>query len=296
MKSHILLFCLLFSFLSCTDKNISGNDKISASQVDTLIYSSRGFNAGHKLKLTSNNNFVDEEYWASCFGGGGLRKVSGTYVTKNGKTVLNPENVDYIEHPSFEDDTIKRSNFSYNSDSLKIKTEYFLIEWRRNKYFLAETEIEIPEFENLPTPKYENDFIRFAQYFNSESRRFKFDGFLYFDNENTCDSLNPKFDYKQIPEKWRKYFLYKPIATEIIKLLNVERVKDKYSDGFYCQVELNKGEKDSVYTGLYFKNKRSRLTIFIDSTSKNKSYTTIYMSKDKNPKNLIGTELRTRWE
>ncbi|GHC65198.1 hypothetical protein [Ulvibacter litoralis] len=287
MRIYRLLICIIL--VSCSDKNNSASDNASDLQVDTLTFTSRGFNSGHKLKLTSDNQFIDENYWASCFGGGGKQIVSGTYISENKKSILTPKTVEYIESPMLEGDTIlKKRIFNYNPDSLKIKTDYYLVEWRRNKYLLSEN--------TYPIIEDENDFIRFAQYFNSESRRFKFDGFLYIDNEHTCDSLNPNFDYKQIPKKWRKYFLDKPISIEINKLLKVERIKDEYADGFYCQVELNKGEKDSVFNGLYFKNKTSRLTLFIDSTSQNNSYVTVYMSKDKNPKSLIGIELRTRWE
>lgn len=281
--------------INCNNGNNYVAERNSNLKVDTLSFSSQGFNSGHKLKLTTDNHFVDENYWASCFGGGGEQKIYGTYISDNGKIILNPKTVHYIETPMFESDTLSEKRISeYNPDSLEIKTEFYLVEWRRNKYLLSES--QDPNYGMDSLYIVQNDFIRFAQYYNSESRRFKFDGFLYFDNEHTCDSLNPDFDYEQIPIKWRKYFLKKPVGTTIKRVVKTEVIKNEYSNGFYCQLELNKGTKDSIYNGLYFKNKTSRLTVFIDSVTQNKSYTTIFVSKKEEANELIGTELRTRWE
>lgn len=287
MKIYIVFISILV--ISCNNRNKSVAEKNSNLKVDTLSFSLRGFNSGHKLKLATDNQFIDEDYWAFCGGGGGAQKIYGTYKSENGKIILNPKTVHYIERPMFESDTLLEKWITeYNPDSLKIKTEYFLVEWRQNKYLLSE--------KLTPVIEKENDFIRFAQYFNSESRRFKFDGFLYIDEEDATDTINSDFDYNQIPSKWRKYFLYKPIAIEIKRVERLEKEKDDVADGYYCRVEINKGIKDSIYNGLYFKNKESDLTLFIDSTFQNKSYSTIYMFKDEKPNDLIGLELRTRWE
>lgn len=281
--------------IGCNNGNNYVAEQTSNLEVDTLSFSSRGFNSGHTLKLATDNNFIDENYWAGCLGGGGTQKIYGTYISDNGKIILNPRTVHYIETPMFENDTISEKTITeYNPDSLNIKTEYYLVEWRRNKYLLSES--MDPNYEMESSSLEQNDFIRFAQYYNSESRRFKFDGFLYFDNEHTCDSLNPDFDYEQIPVKWRMYFLKKPIVTTIKRVVKTEVIKDEYADGYYCQIELNKGTADSIYNGLYFKNRTSRLTLFIDSTTQKKSYTTIFVSKKAEANELIGTELRTRWE
>lgn len=281
--------------ISCNGRNNSVAKKNPHVKIDTLIFSSSGFNSGHKLKLATDNKFIDENFWASCLGGGGRQKIYGTYISDNGKIILNPKTVHYIETPMFESDTLSKISISeYNPDSLEIKTEYYLVEWRRNKYLLSESMDPNYEMDSLYIAQ--NDFIRFAQYYNSESRRFKFDDFLYFDNEHTCDSLNPDFDYEQIPIKWRKYFLKKPIVTTIKRVVKTEVIKDEYADGYYCQIELNKGTVDSIYNGLYFKNRTSRLTLFIDSTTEKKSYTTIFISEKSEANELIGTELRTRWE
>ena len=248
------------------------------------IFASRGFNSGHKLKLTSDNKFIDESYWAGCLGGGGIQKTFGSYQTDNGKTILKPDYIELSEYPIFDrDSSVQSITYKYNPDSLRIQTEYYLVEWRRNKYLLSESEIDIPE--------YEHDFIRFAQYFNSESRRFKFDGFLYRDNEHTCDSLNPDFDYNQIPKKWQKYFL-KHAITAKIKKMELVKVKDEYGGSLY-RAELNKGAKDSIYNGLYISTKN--IGLFIDSTFQNKSYTTIYLYENESPKDLIGTLVKTKW-
>lgn len=281
--------------ISCNNRNNSVTEKISSLKVDTLSFSSRGFNSAHQLKLTTDNQFIDENYWAGCLGGGGTQKIYGTYSTDNGKIILNPKTVHYIETPMFESDTLMEKRISkYNPDSLKIKTDFYLVEWRRNKYLLSES--MDPNYEMDSSYLEKNDFIRFAQYYNSESRRFKFDGFLYIENEQTSDSLNPDFDYEQIPVEWRKYFLKKPIVTEIKRIIKIEFIKLEYAEGFFCQIELNKGTEDGVYKGLYFRNKTSRLTLFIDSTAQNKSYSTIYVSKKENANELIGTEFRTKWE
>lgn len=286
MKIYIAFISILI--ISCNDGNNYVAEK-SNLKVDTLSFSSRGFNSGHKLKLATDNHFIDENYWAGCLGGGGRQKVYGTYISDNGKIILNPKTVHYIETSMFESDTHSEKRITeYNPDSLKIKTEYFLVEWRQNKYLLSET--------TNPIIEEENDFIRFAQYFNSESRRFKFDGFLYIDKEDNLDTLISNFDYNQIPSKWRKYFLDKPIVTEIKRAERLQKEKDDDVDGYYCRVEINKGIKDGIYNGLYFKNKDSKLTLFIDSTFQNKSYSTIYMFKDEKLNDLIGLELRTRWE
>lgn len=293
MKIYIAFISILI--ISCNGRNNSVAEKNSNVKVDTLVFSSRGFNSGHKLKLATDSKFIDENYWAGCLGGGGRQKIYGTYTSENGQINLNPETVHYIETPMFESDTLSEKRINeYNPDSLEIKTEYYLVEWQRNKYLLSES--LDPNYEMDSLYIVQNDFIRFAQYYNSESRRFKFDGFLYLDNEHTCDSLNPDFDYEQIPIKWRKYFLKKPIVTTIERVVKTEVIKDEYRDGFYCQIELNKGSVDNIYNGLYFRNRTSRLTLFVDSTAQNKSYTTIFVSKKEEANELIGTELRTKWE
>lgn len=285
MKAILIITFLSIVFTNCTDSNISNTDQGVNSIVDTLIFSSRGFNSGHNLKLMSDNQFIDENLWASCFGGGGKRKVLGSYNTQNGKTVLTPKIIEFTESPMLGlDAVIETKTYKYNPDSLRIQAEYYLVNWRRNKYLLSETDFDMPE--------YESDFVRFARYFNSESRRFKFDGFLYIENENTCDSLNPKFDYNQIPIKWQSYFLKLPIAAKIEEIKLIEK-EAKYGGGFY-QIKLNKGTNDKVFQGLYMTNNMN--DVYIDSVYQNKSYSTIYLNKNEKPYDLINSKVITKWE
>ncbi len=263
----------------------------SAQHIDTLTFTSKGFNSRHYIKLASDSTFVDEQRWASCLSGGGAQKIYGQYTSKNGKYTFSPKHVeqfDYIELADGNDITEVRE-FKYHKDSVlfEIPSNYHLVEWKQEQYLLSENNL----FERYAI---EHDFVKFAKFFNSESRGFKLDGHFLIHELETSDSEFPKFDFNQIPKKWRHYFLKEPLRATITDIVPLDH-KDNDSDGQYWMVEINKGTDDLVYEGLYFSDKDSFIDITTDSISEHKSYGVVYLFSDENSNNAIGRQLRTKW-
>lgn len=288
MKKPISILSLL-CILSCN--NDIQNGKSKSSKIDTLTFTSKGFNSRHLIKLTTDNTFVDEQLWAGCLGGGGSQKIYGKYESKNGVNTFSPEYVkrtEYFEFPGNENFS-EKSEFKYHKDSvlLKIPNKYYLVEWKQNKYLLS----DYNQFSDNPN---DNDFIKFAKYFNSELRGFKLDGHFSTNESKGNDSIYSEFNFNQIPEKWRKYFLKEPLTATITDFKVLE-INLNDNDGKYWIVEINKGTDNKIYDGLYFYDKNRFIDITVDSLFQNKSYGTVYLFNDENTENIIGTELKTKW-
>jgi hypothetical protein len=288
MKKPISILSLLY-ILSCN--NDIQNGKSNSSKIDTLTFTSKGFNSGHNIKLTNDNTFIDEQLWAGCLGGGGSQKIYGKYESKNGAYTFSPEKVERIEHFEFTENDVftERTEFQYHKDSVLIEmpNQYYLVEWKQNKYLLS-------DFNQFSDNHNDNDFIRFAKYFNSELRGFKLDGHFLTNESKGNDSISSEFNYNQIPKKWRKYFLKEPLTATISDFKVLESDLND-NDGKYWVVEINKGTDNRIYEGLYFYDKDRFIEITVDSLFSNKSYGTVYLFNDENIENIIGTELKTKW-
>lgn len=288
MKKTISILSLL-CVLSCN--NDIQNRKSNSSKIDTLTFTSKGFNSRHNIKLTTGNTFIDEQLWAGCLGGGGSQRIYGKYESKNGAFTFSPEKVERIEHFEFsENDAFsEKTEFQYHKDSVlfEMPNQYYLVEWKQNKYFLSDSN-------QFSDNKNDNDFIKFAKYFNSELRGFKLDGHFLINESKANDNIYNEFEFNQIPKKWREYFLKEPLTATITDFKVLENELND-NDGKYWIVEINIGADNNVYDGLYFYDKNRFIDITVDSILPNKSYGIVYLFNDENKENVIGTELKTKW-
>ncbi|CAM1338925.1 hypothetical protein [Tenacibaculum aestuarii] len=279
-------YIIVFSFFifSCTTKSSS---KLEKQNIDTLKYSYKGFNNGKNLFLLSNGKFINEEYLFGCTGGGERKKVYGTYKIDSSKTylTLNPTLVELAEYPIERETKPIIKKIKHNIDSLKIKTNYQILKWKKNRYLLSDF------FHIGWSLEEENDYIRFANYLNS-GREPESSG-MYLVNKFE-DSITSNFDLNQIPKKWKKFFLKKPISAKIKAIKKI--IYSKEENDFHWLFELDKGENDLINNRLTLKTKDGNLFIEIDSVLKDKSFGRTYIPDFSSKKYPVGTELRTKWK
>ncbi|WP_179348612.1 hypothetical protein [Winogradskyella pacifica] len=253
--------------------------------IDTLRYSYSGFNNGLRLDLLSDGRFINENYLFSCFGGGERKRVFGTYKMDSINLTLIPEKIELIEYPEKMELKPTKTQIKYGIDSLKIKTEFKVLNWETNKYLLS----EFYDF-GWSTDK-ENDFIRFADYVNNGFEPETSGMYL---SKRSKDSVKSEFNIKKIPEKWQKYFLKEPITAKIKSLKKITNPNDK--EYFWWEIELDKGSKDGMNKRLSMNTEDDMIFFDIDSVLNNRSFGKYYMPDFTTEKYPIGTELRTRWK
>ena len=210
---------ILFLIFSCTNNNSKSIEKgLDLQKIDTLTYKYNGFNYGLKLDLLSNGYFISENYIFSCFGGGERKKVYGTYKMDNQNLTLNPERIELIEYPEDLTSNAKTTKIKYGTNSLKIKTKFQMVTWENNQYLLSE------HFDFQWNAEEENDYIRFANCLNNGLEP-EISG-VYLANK-TNDTITSKFDVKQIPEKWQRFFLNEPVSAKIKSIKRIEDPKNE---------------------------------------------------------------------
>lgn len=253
--------------------------------IDTLRYSYDGFNNGLRLDLLSNGRFINENYSFSCLGGGERKKVYGTFKMDSINLTLIPEKVEFIQYP--EDMKLKprTTKIKYGVDSLKIKTEFQVVNWENRKYLFSNF------YDFGWSLDKENDYVRFANYLNSGLEP-EMNG-MYLVNKSK-DSITSEFDLNQIPEKWQNYFLKEPISAKIKNIKKVIDPNDK--ENISWLIELDKGEKDRINNRLTLETQDGDFFIEVDSVLTNRSFGVTYMYDFTPEKNPIGTELRTKWK
>ena len=203
---QIVILILIFSYSNNKSKS---NDKVfDTRNIDTLRYSYHGFNNGLQLDLLSDGSFINENYLFSCFGGGEIKKVYGTYKIYGLRLTLYPERIELYEYPENMKLKPKTTKTKYGIDSLKIKSEFQVVKWENNKYLLSDY------FDYGWNLNKENDYMRFADYINCGLEP-ETSG-MYLVNK-TSDSITSEFDLKQIPEIWQSYFLREPVSAKIKK-------------------------------------------------------------------------------
>ncbi len=277
---------LLFLIFSCSNNKTKSNDEKNVMQnIDTLRYSYSGFNNGLRLDLLSDGRFINENYLFSCFGGGERKRVFGTYKMDSINLTLIPEKIELIEYPEKMELKPTKTQIKYGIDSLKIKTEFKVLNWETNKYLLS----EFYDF-GWSTDK-ENDFIRFADYVNNGFEPETSGMYL---SKRSKDSVKSEFNIKKIPEKWQKYFLKEPITAKIKSLKKITNPNDK--EYFWWEIELDKGSKDGMNKRLSMNTEDDMIFFDIDSVLNNRSFGKYYMPDFTTEKYPIGTELRTRWK
>jgi len=234
---------IIFLIFSCSnDKRNSNSEKNVSQNIDTLRYSYRGFNNGLRLDLLSDGRFINEHYLFSCFGGGERKKAFGTYKMDSINLTLMPDKIELIEYP--EDMELKptKTQIDYGIDSLKIKTEFRVLNWETNQYLLSES------FDFGWSTNKENDFIRFADYVNIGFEPETSGMYL---SKRSKDSIKSEFDINKIPEKWRKHFLKEPVTAKIRGLKKITDPNDE--EHFWWEITLDKGSNNGM-------NKRLSMT------------------------------------
>ena len=281
---YIKIFLLLF-VVSCTNHNVKSSDsKANSKVIDTVRFKYTGFNNGSHLDLLSDGRFINEDYFFGCMGGGERKKVFGTYVMDSLNLFLKPDMVEFTQYPFNRELKPKKTKVEYGSDSLKIKTVFQIVQWENKKYLLSET------FDEYWSLDKENDYIRFADMLNHGFEP-KMSGMYLV--KGTKDSIMTEFDLKQIPEKWQKYFLKKPISVQIKNI--TKRADENDEEIVSWLIEFDKGKNHSVNNRLTLQTKDGYYSVKVDSVVLNRSFGVAYMYDFDPEKVPIGTELRTKW-
>lgn len=284
MKNLFFIFTLLL--FCCTKKEKQSILKNYDLKIkDTLKFKISGFNYGESLFLIKDSTFIYEEKIFYCVGGGGQgKKIYGNFKILNSNLKLIPKNIDYINYPNDFSKKTTITKLKYGVNSLKIKTIYQILHWENKKYLMSDS-LEM----NLLDEKI-NDYMRFADYYNTGSE--PHDSGMYLVSENK-DTIITKFDLNQIPEKWQNYFLKVPITAKIKSYKKIIDPLDK--ENHYYLIEINKGRKDKVYKNLTFYSENGEFYIEIDSVLEKSSYGKyVYDIEEKKLTN--STELRTKWK
>ncbi len=277
---------LLFLIFSCSNnKTKSNSKKKTIKNIDTLRYSYSGFNNGLRLDLLSDGRFINENYSFSCFGGGERKKVFGTYKMDSINLTLIPEKIEFIEYPEDIEFKPTTSEIKYGVDSLKIKTQFQIVKWENKKFLLSDF------YDFGWSLDKENDYVRFADYLNSGLEPESSGMYLV---NRTKDSIKSKFNLNQIPEKWKGYFLKKPISATIKGIKKI--IDENDSEYFWWQIELDKGKKDGMTNRLSMTTEDYIIFFDIDSVLNNRSFGQYHMPDFIPKKYPIGTEFRTKWE
>lgn len=276
---------MLLIFSCSNDKTKPNNEKNIIQDIDTLKFSYNGFNNGLRLDLLSDGSFINENYLFGCTGGGERKKVFGTYKMDSVNLKLIPQKIEYTEYPMDMESKPKTTNIIYGIDSLKIKTEFQILNWENKKYLLSDF------YDYDWSLDKENDYIRFADYLNSGLEP-KSSG-MYLVTE-IKDTIKTEFDLKQVPKKWQGYFLKEPVSAKIRKIKKITDQNDK--ENISWQIELDKGKRDRMNNRLTLETKDGEFFIEIDSVLINRSFGITYMYDFSPIKFPVGTELRTKWE
>ena len=272
---------------SCSERK-KNQTKKSVKTVDTTFYKADGFNMRLKLALLSNDQFIFETSLFSCFGGGEIRKFYGTYLKNKDEIKLKPENVEieiYPEDSPMANPTIE--NLKYGPDSLRIKTEFKIVNWNKNKYLLSNEYISFFGFEDENT-----DYDQFAYHYNIGSEPNE-NGWYLVNKKTERDTTKSKFDLNQIPSKYRKQFLKNPIVA---KITNIENVPETEYEGEHWLITINKGKVDGVNKNLVFQTENMEMFIEPDTIFENTTIGKSYLYNFKKEKYPVGTILKTKWD
>ncbi|OBQ45937.1 hypothetical protein JJL45_11710 [Tamlana sp. s12] len=288
MSKYIIIILSIF-IISCSNKQ-SNNKELITEKIDTLKYSYNGFNNGFDLLLFSNKKFEFIDYVYGCTGGGQNKKVFGEYKIDSTKLTLIPKNIKLLITPfdSFEfEGNTKKIETKYGPDSLKIKTKYNLINWGRHKYLLSE-ELALVGEEHI------NDFHRFSENYNSGYEPRNSGKYLKMVSEKV-DTTGSELNLNNLPQKWKKLFLSKPIISLINKITTTTSKRD--NELKIWKVEINRGIKDNVRKGMEFTDESGNFSLKIDSVGQKNSFGLAYVYDfEKNISIKKGSELRTKWK
>ena len=284
----ILKIATLLLMLSCADHR-SAQSQESTHAIDTISYSYHGFNHHRKLDLLSNQEFIRFESMTSCFGDLRTEKHLGTYTWKDSTLYLNPKKVEVFIKSNFLQETERKYSLAYGADSLKIKTDFRLFEWKNKEYLLSEKE------DSLMPLDLTNDYLQFAYYYNSGAEPEESGNYLTRVKKDTTVTIS--WDSERIPKKYRGNFLNEPISVIIVD--REKEVEEDALDSTYelvnWHIKLNKGADAGITRGLHFTTKDNRFFIDIDSVKPQVSYGRCYIYNMEEQFFRIGTEMRTQW-
>jgi len=285
----ILKIATLLLMLSCSDHR-SAQSQESIRAIDTISYSYHGFNYHHKLDLLSNQEFIRFESMASCFGDVRTEKHLGIYRWKDSILYLKPKKVEVFIKSSFLQEMERKYILAYGADSLKIKTDFQLFEWKNKEYLLSDNE------DSLTPLDLSNDYLQFAYYYNSGAEPEESGNYLTRVKKDT--TVNIPWDSERIPKKYRDNFLNEPISVIIVD--REKEVEQDALDPTYelvnWSIKLNKGSDAGITRGLHFTTKDDRFFIDIDAVESQVSYGRCYSYNMEEQFFRIGTEMRTKWE
>ena len=285
MKKFFLIL-IVFIFCSCSEQK-KNQTKKSVKIIDTIFYKVDGLNMHLKLALLSNDKFTFETSLFSCFGGGEKRKFYGTYLKDKDEIKLKPENVEIEIYP--EDSPMAnptRVNLKYGADSLKIKTEFKIVNWNKNKYLLSNEKISFFGFEDENT-----DYDQFAYHYNIGSEPSEH-GWYLVNRKEEKDTTKSNFDLNQIPLKYQKQFLKDPLVA---KITNIQNIPETENEGEHWLITINKGKVDGVNKNLIFQTENMEMFIEPDSIFENTTIGKSYLYNFKKVKYPVGTILKTKW-
>jgi hypothetical protein len=252
-------------------------------------------NSGRKLNLFSNGTFKYEKYSFTCFLSGNKKEVIGSYEILNNKLFLKPYDViveTYIENKKLK----SRKELPYSDiGSIKINTNYDILEWNNRSYLLSE---QISEHLQINP---ENDYQLLSHSYNSGKQPNQ-NGYILTRKVNSIKHIN--LDLSKVPDKWKGYYLEKPISAKIKKI--IKEIDTISGDGYLLRgvtdseeiisydITINKGTNHGVKCGLTFfidKENKYGFRILETFATESRGYY-IHFDEVKNP---IGTELRTNW-
>lgn len=256
--------------------------------IDTLKYSYKGFNNGGSLYLLNNGKFIHTKFVYGCTGGGEIKQIFGEYKREKSVLKLNEKRIELEILPLGFNEKSEILKLNFVPDSLKLNSEFKIINWNNFEYLLSENITEGWSFREL------NDFNRFSDNYNSGYEPENSGMYLRLRKDSLI--TNELLDINQIPEKWRKLFLLKPISSKIIGYSkNQEIIENEVYE--YWIVKIDKGEKEKVRKYMDFKRENGIMNFTIDSVTKNMSFIKIYDHTFQNQMDLkIGEELRTKWK
>lgn len=284
----IIILTAFMLFTSCFKNNKSTTTKsVKSTAEKVLSYSFSGINYAKQIDFLADAQFVLTEKLNKITGETTIKKHYGQYKKKDTLITLIPEEVEIITLTTKPEREKEKNTFAYTDDISKINTQYQIVSWGNKEYLLSE------EFNSMANYDEKNDFQRFAYYYNTGIEPDE-SGYYFTRPLQLTDSISKPLDTLHIPEKWRDYFLKKPISATIIhKEKKVQ--KSNYRDLISWRVQLNKGAKDGIKKGLSFSTKYEDFYIEIDSILPNVSYGSYRINDIDDEFIEIGTEMRTQW-
>lgn len=284
--STIVLLLAVVLLVSCSNKERrSFSDNFSNKKEGTITYAFKGINYSKSIDFI-DNEFIKIETLSRVNGETTVKKHFGTFTKKNKTITLHPEKVEIIRYAANKEEE-ERNTFAYDAKSGRVNTCYHLVIWETKEYLLSE------EFNSMANYDEKNDFQRFSYYFNTGIE--PDEGGYYFKRTIAPDSTNVPFDIEQIPEKWRSYFLVKPISANIIH--TEKRVKkSKFQEYFCWRIQLDKGANDGIQKGISFSTKFEDFYIEVDSILPDVCYGNFRINGFDDEFIKVGTEMRTQWE